>query len=41
MSIERKTRETQVRVALSRTNSTVQVDTTEPFLTHMLETWAR
>lgn len=41
MTIERKTRETQVRVALSRTNSTVQVDTTEPFLTHMLETWAR
>ena len=41
MTIERTTKETQVRVALSRANDTVQVDTTEPFLTHMLETWAR
>lgn len=41
MSLTRETRETQVTVALSRSDLAVHVDTTEPFLTHMLETWAR
>lgn len=41
MTLERETRETHVRIALSTTDPQVAVDTTEPFLTHMLETLAR
>ncbi len=41
MTLERETRETHVRVALSTTDPQVAVDTSEPFLTHMLETLAR
>lgn len=40
-TIERETRETRVRLSLSTTDPAVAVDTTEPFLTHMLETLAR
>jgi len=41
MNIERETRETHVRLSLSTTDPEVAVDTSEPFLTHMLETLAR
>ena len=41
MSVERKTRETRVRVDLSRSDLAVAVQTTEPMLTHLLETLAR
>ncbi len=41
MKMERSTRETQVSLELSLTDPTVAVTTTVPFLTHMLETWAR
>lgn len=41
MKMERKTRETQIELELSLTDSSVAVTTTVPFLTHMLETWAR
>ncbi|MCC6318194.1 MAG: imidazoleglycerol-phosphate dehydratase [Gemmatimonadaceae bacterium] len=41
MMLERETRETSVKVALSTTDPTIAVDTTEPFLTHMMETLAR
>lgn len=41
MTFERETRETRVRLGLSVTDPTVEVSTTEPFLTHMLETLAR
>lgn len=41
MTIERETRETRVRVALSASDTTVAVDTTDAFLSHMLETLAR
>lgn len=37
----RETRETKVSVRLSREDTTIAVDTTDPFLTHMLETLAR
>jgi imidazoleglycerol-phosphate dehydratase len=40
-TIERETRETRVRLSISTTDPAVAVDTTEPFLTHMLETLAR
>jgi imidazoleglycerol-phosphate dehydratase len=40
-TIERETRETRVSLSLSTTDPTVAVDTTVPFLTHMLETLAR
>ena len=39
--IERETRETQIVLAVSVGEGPVQVDTGEPFLTHMLETLAR
>jgi imidazoleglycerol-phosphate dehydratase len=41
VNIERETRETRVRLELSRTDPSVAVTTTVPFLTHMLETLAR
>ncbi|MGQ0647420.1 MAG: imidazoleglycerol-phosphate dehydratase [Gemmatimonadaceae bacterium] len=41
MKIERETRETRVTIELSLTDPTVMVDTTERFLTHMVETLAR
>jgi imidazoleglycerol-phosphate dehydratase len=40
-TIERETRETKIRVTISRTEPAVDVDTGEPFLDHMLLTWAR
>lgn len=40
-TIERETRETKIRVSISRTDPAVEVDTGEPFLDHMLLTWAR
>ena len=40
-TIERETRETRIRVTISRTEPAVAVDTGEPFLDHMLLTWAR
>lgn len=40
-SIERSTRETTIRVTLHRAQQSVEVDTGEPFLDHMLLTWAR
>lgn len=40
-TIERETRETTIRVTLSRTDATIDVGTGEPFLDHMLVTWAR
>jgi imidazoleglycerol-phosphate dehydratase len=40
-TIERETRETRVRLSISTTDTAVAIDTTEPFLTHMLETLAR
>ena len=40
-TIERETRETSIRVTLSRTVGDVRVDTSVPFLDHMLLTWAR
>ena len=40
-TIERETRETRVRLSISTSDPAVAVDTTEPFLTHMLETLAR
>lgn len=41
MTIERSTRETRIRIALSREDQGVAVTTDLPFLTHMMETWAR
>jgi imidazoleglycerol-phosphate dehydratase len=41
MTIERTTRETQVRLALTRDPGSTAVTTDLPFLTHMMETWAR
>lgn len=40
-TIERKTRETQIRVTVLRDGGEITVDTTIPFLDHMLLTWAR
>jgi imidazoleglycerol-phosphate dehydratase len=40
-TIERQTRETQIRVTLARGTGTATVDTGEPFLDHMLVTLAR
>ncbi len=40
-SLERSTRETTIRVMLRRSRQTIDVDTGEPFLDHMLLTWAR
>ena len=39
--LERESRETRVTVTLRRGGETLQVDTGEPFLTHMVETLAR
>lgn len=41
MKIERNTRETTISLEVSLTDPTVAVSTTVPFLTHMLETWAK
>lgn len=41
MMLERETKETRVRVSLSRAGGPVAVDTGDPFLTHMMETLAR
>ena len=41
MTLERETRETRVRVTVARSDGPVAVDTGIPFLTHMLETFAR
>jgi imidazoleglycerol-phosphate dehydratase len=41
MMLERETKETRVRVSVARGGGPVAVDTTEPFLTHMMETLAR
>lgn len=41
MTIERETRETRVQVALSASDTTIAIDTNDPFLNHMLETLAR
>jgi imidazoleglycerol-phosphate dehydratase len=41
VTIERETRETRVRMSISTTDRAIEVATTEPFLTHMLETLAR
>ena len=41
MMLERETRETRVRVALTRSDEAVVVETGIPFLTHMMETFAR
>lgn len=40
-TIERETRETSIRVTVTRGGSDVTVDTSLPFLDHMLLTWAR
>lgn len=40
-SLERATRETTIRVTLRRSQQAIDVDTGEPFLDHMLLTWAR
>lgn len=40
-TIERETRETKIRITLSRTELDIEVSTGEPFLDHMLMTWAR
>jgi imidazoleglycerol-phosphate dehydratase len=40
-TVTRETRETSVRVSLSRTDGNVEVETGEAFLDHMLLTWAR
>ncbi len=40
-SLERVTRETTIRVTLRRARLAIDVDTGEPFLDHMLLTWAR
>jgi imidazoleglycerol-phosphate dehydratase len=41
MKIERNTRETTISLEVSLSDPTVAVTTTVPFLTHMLETWAK
>ena len=41
MMLERETRETRVRVDLARSDGPVAVETGIPFLTHMMETFAR
>jgi imidazoleglycerol-phosphate dehydratase len=40
-TIERETRETTIRVTLRRDDAAIEVNTEEPFLDHMLVTWAR
>jgi imidazoleglycerol-phosphate dehydratase len=40
-TLTRETRETRVAVSVSRTDATVEVETGEAFLDHMLLTWAR
>lgn len=40
-TIERDTRETSIRVTVTRRGSDISVDTSLPFLDHMLLTWAR
>jgi len=40
-TVERETRETRIRVTITRSGSEVSVDTSVPFLDHMLLTWAR
>ena len=40
-TVERDTRETRIRLALSRSDDAIATDTGEPFLDHMLLTWAR
>jgi len=40
-TVERETRETQIRLTLNRADDTIAVDTSLPFLDHMLLTWAR
>jgi imidazoleglycerol-phosphate dehydratase len=40
-TIERETRETTIRVTVTREGGEVRVDTSVPFLDHMLVTWAR
>ncbi len=41
MTLERETKETRVRVTVARGDGPVSVTTSEPFLTHMMETLAR
>ena len=41
VTVTRETRETQIRVQLSRGGGRAEVDTTEPFLDHMLTALAR
>ena len=41
MTLERETKETRVRVTVARGDGPVSVSTSEPFLTHMMETLAR
>ena len=41
MTLERETRETRVRLTVARGDGPVTVSTSEPFLTHMMETLAR
>ncbi|ODT04962.1 MAG: imidazoleglycerol-phosphate dehydratase [Gemmatimonadetes bacterium SCN 70-22] len=40
-TIERETRETSIRVTVTRGGGDIAVDTSLPFLDHMLLTWAR
>ena len=40
-TMERKTRETQIRVSISRDSAATAIDTSVPFLDHMLTTLAR
>ena len=40
-TLTRKTTETEIRIELTRNSSTVSVDTSRPFLDHMLTTLAR
>lgn len=40
-TIARETRETKIRVTISRTDPAIEIRTTVPFLDHMLLTWAR
>jgi imidazoleglycerol-phosphate dehydratase len=39
--VTRQTRETSIRIALSRDSSVVEIDTSRPFLDHMLATFAK
>ena len=39
--VTRQTRETSIRIALTRDSSAVEIDTSRPFLDHMLATFAK